>query len=157
MFIHPEAGSYVRPGRFDNIFLQAVQNAMTDKARYVNAKRRKGLNFTDAGLERPEGVLSYEANFNDVAGLTHKLVRMLSERLPSRVLETYLLNCEGNENHEIAEMQHIPLGTVKSRIHQARHVADRLRAEFTGYDGAELAGLNRFTGELRETMKQVGR
>lgn len=57
-------------------------------------------------------------------------------KLPEELYKTFTLNFTGYKYHEIAEMLHIPIGTVKTRIFTARK---QLRERLKGY--GEMYGL----------------
>ncbi len=57
-------------------------------------------------------------------------VQAAVERLPERFREAFLLSIEGLDYREIAEVLGVPIGTVRSRIHRARH---SLRNELFAY------------------------
>lgn len=60
-------------------------------------------------------------------------------RLPFDVREAFMMNFRGFKYQEIADFFQIPIGTVKTRIHQARKILKR-KLEKHGYGSYALAG-----------------
>ena len=59
-----------------------------------------------------------------------KDIKAAIDKLPDIFRKAFLLYFEGYKYHEIAEMMHEPLGTIKSRIHFARKM---LKAQVSRY------------------------
>jgi RNA polymerase sigma-70 factor, ECF subfamily len=56
-------------------------------------------------------------------------LKRAAERLPSTLAEAYRLRAAGLSNDEVADLLGVPVGTVKSRMHE---MVARLRQELTG-------------------------
>jgi RNA polymerase sigma factor (sigma-70 family) len=90
---------------------------------FINNYRRKSKQQTifdnstnDFLLDTNQGAVSNEA----IAKLNMKEVQEAIQQLPEIFRNPFLLYFDGYKYHEIADMLHEPLGTIKSRIHFAR-------------------------------------
>ncbi|HQR93415.1 MAG: RNA polymerase subunit sigma [Bacteroidetes bacterium 24-39-8] len=90
---------------------------------FINNYRRKSKQQTifdnstnDFLLDTNQGAVSNEA----IAKLNMKEVQEAIHQLPEIFRNPFLLYFDGFKYHEIADMLHEPLGTIKSRIHFAR-------------------------------------
>jgi RNA polymerase sigma factor (sigma-70 family) len=90
---------------------------------FINNYRRKSKQNTifdssdnDYLLNQQQAVVHNEAE----TGLKLKEIQTAIHQLPHIFRNPFLLYFEGYKYHEIAEMLHEPLGTIKSRIHFAR-------------------------------------
>lgn len=90
---------------------------------FINNYRRKSKQQTifdnstnDFLLDTNQGAVSNEA----IAKLNMKEVQEAIHELPEIFRNPFLLYFDGYKYHEIADMLHEPLGTIKSRIHFAR-------------------------------------
>jgi RNA polymerase sigma-70 factor (ECF subfamily) len=90
---------------------------------FINNYRRKSKQQTifdnstnDFLLDTNQGAVSNEA----IAKLNMKEVQEAIHQLPEIFRNPFLLYFDGYKYHEIADMLHEPLGTIKSRIHFAR-------------------------------------
>ncbi len=90
---------------------------------FINNYRRKSKQQTifdnstnDFLLDTNQGAVSNEA----IAKLNMKEVEEAIHQLPEIFRNPFLLYFDGYKYHEIADMLHEPLGTIKSRIHFAR-------------------------------------
>ncbi len=110
-----------RTESFRGWLFQVARNACLNRLR---ARRR-----TDALLERlPEGEAPVPP---EVALLSHEATRALAAavtRLPQNLAELYHLRARGLSYAELAEVLDVPLGTIKSRLHE---LVSRLKQEMT--------------------------
>lgn len=90
---------------------------------FINNYRRKAKQNTifdstpnEFLLNQNQGAISNEA----IAGINIKEVQTAIYGLPDIFKNPFLLYFDGFKYHEIADMLHEPLGTIKSRIHFAR-------------------------------------
>jgi RNA polymerase sigma-70 factor (ECF subfamily) len=90
---------------------------------FINNYRRKSKQQTifdnstnDFLLDTNQGAVSNEA----IAKINMKEVQEAIHQLPEIFRNPFLLYFDGYKYHEIADMLHEPLGTIKSRIHFAR-------------------------------------
>jgi RNA polymerase sigma-70 factor (ECF subfamily) len=90
---------------------------------FINNYRRKSKQQTifdnstnDFFLDTNQGAVSNEA----IAKINMKEVQEAIHQLPEIFRNPFLLYFDGYKYHEIADMLHEPLGTIKSRIHFAR-------------------------------------
>jgi RNA polymerase sigma factor (sigma-70 family) len=90
---------------------------------FINNYRRKSKQQTifdnstnDFLLDTNQGAVSNEA----IAKINMKEVQEAIHQLPEIFRNPFLLYFDGFKYHEIADMLHEPLGTIKSRIHFAR-------------------------------------
>lgn len=90
---------------------------------FINNYRRKSKQQTifdnstnDFLLDTNQGAVANEA----IAKLNMKEVQEAIQQLPEIFRNPFLLYFDGYKYHEIADMLHEPLGTIKSRIHFAR-------------------------------------
>ncbi len=88
--------------------------------------RRRGLRALEAAApEAPTVALPDEAL---LARETAERLRAAVSRLPTHLAEMYALRASGMSYEELADVLSIPIGTVKSRIHE---MVSRLRQEMT--------------------------
>jgi len=90
---------------------------------FINQYRRKVKQNTifdstpnDYFLDYQQGAVSNTAEAN----LKMKEIQQALHQLPEIFKHPFMLYFEGYKYHEIADMLHEPLGTIKSRIHFAR-------------------------------------
>ncbi len=90
---------------------------------FINNYRRKAKQNTifdstpnEFLLNQNQGAIANEA----IAGINIKEVQEAIHGLPDIFKNPFLLYFDGFKYHEIADMLHEPLGTIKSRIHFAR-------------------------------------
>lgn len=90
---------------------------------FINNYRRKSKQNTifdhtvnDFLINANQGAVGNEA----IAKLNMKEVMEAVQKLPEIFRNPFLLYFDGFKYHEIADMLHEPLGTIKSRIHFAR-------------------------------------
>ncbi|MBY0482713.1 MAG: RNA polymerase sigma factor [Chitinophagaceae bacterium] len=90
---------------------------------FINNYRRKSKQNTifdhtanDFLIDTNQGAVANEA----IAKLNMKEVMEAVQKLPEIFRNPFLLYFDGFKYHEIADMLHEPLGTIKSRIHFAR-------------------------------------
>lgn len=90
---------------------------------FINNYRRKSKQNTifdhtanDFLIDANQGAVANEA----IAKLNMKEVMEAVQKLPEIFRNPFLLYFDGFKYHEIADMLHEPLGTIKSRIHFAR-------------------------------------
>ncbi len=92
---------------------------------FINNYRRKARQSTVFDNSENDFLLNSRQHATDnaaEAGLRMKDIYRVVHNLPSIFKTPFLLYFEGFRYHEIAEMLHEPLGTVKSRIHFARRL-----------------------------------
>lgn len=100
---------------------------------FINNYRRKAKQNTIFDSTPNEFLLNYNQNSISNAaegGLKLKDIQEAIHKLPEIFRNPFLLYFEGYKYHEIAEMLHEPLGTIKSRIHFARKL---LKEQITRY------------------------
>jgi RNA polymerase sigma-70 factor, ECF subfamily len=116
---------------FRTWLLRIVTNAALDSGR--KRRRRPALRLVDA-----EGEISEAAVQDDPARGLHRddLRRVLNaalDRLSPETRATFVLFAEAGLSYkDIAECQDLPVGTVMSRMHYARH---KLQSYLEGIDG----------------------
>lgn len=90
---------------------------------FINNYRRRAKQATIFDSTPNEFLLNLNQGTvaNDaIAGINLKEVKKAIHQLPDIFKHPFLLYFDGYKYHEIADMLHEPLGTIKSRIHFAR-------------------------------------
>lgn len=90
---------------------------------FINNYRRKAKQNTIFDNTSNDFILNYNQSTisNDAEGvLKMKDIQAAIHSLPHIFRNPFMLYFEGYKYHEIADMLHEPLGTIKSRIHFAR-------------------------------------
>lgn len=92
------------------------------KNTFINGHRRtKRTRVLMDSVERErEQVSRVQTPASVEANVKRKEIERSLERLDEAFRTPFMMHFEGYKYHEIAEHMHIPVGTVKSRIHQAR-------------------------------------
>lgn len=92
------------------------------KNTFINGHRRtKRTRVLMDSVERErEQVSRVQTPASVEANVKRKEIERSLERLDEAFRTPFLMHFEGYKYHEIAEHMNIPVGTVKSRIHQAR-------------------------------------
>lgn len=105
---------------FKTWFLRIVHNTAIDSGR--KRKRRPSLGLSD------ESHMNAEPSFEEdpARGLTQRDLRRILDqalgRLTPTIRSTFILFAEAGLSYkEIADVQDVPIGTVMSRLHYARH------------------------------------
>lgn len=100
---------------------------------FINNYRRKAKQQTIFDASPNEFLLNQQQSvaMNDAeSALKLKDMQAAIHQLPHIFRNPFLLYIEGYKYHEIAEMLHEPLGTIKSRIHFARKL---LKEQFSRF------------------------
>jgi RNA polymerase sigma-70 factor (ECF subfamily) len=90
---------------------------------FINNYRRKSKQNTIFDSTPNDYLINYNQVTTDNGAegtLTLKAIELAIHNLPHIFRNPFMLYFEGYKYHEIAEMLHEPLGTIKSRIHFAR-------------------------------------
>jgi RNA polymerase sigma factor (sigma-70 family) len=100
---------------------------------FINNYRRKAKQNTIFDHSPNEYLLDSNqlvSSFSAEASLQMKEIQAAIHSLPDIFRQPFLLYFDGFKYHEIADMLHEPLGTIKSRIHFARKL---LKAQVSRY------------------------
>lgn len=102
-----------------NIFINNYRKSVRAATIVDTTDNLYHLNISqDSGLEAPEGAYT----INEIQGAINALAEEL--RVPIS------MHVSGYKYQEIADEMHLPLGTVKSRIHAARQILQRRFADY---------------------------
>jgi RNA polymerase sigma-70 factor (ECF subfamily) len=93
-----------------NIFINKYRRAVKSKIFFDDTEGQYYINSATSGTSRNEGESS----------LILKDIRTAIEGLSSKLRDPFMMSYTGYKYEEIASFLHLPLGTVKVRIHNAR-------------------------------------
>ena len=92
-----------------NLFVNNYRKALRSQTITDQTDNLYLLNLSqDSGLDTPEGYYTY-----------NEIVKVLNG-FPKEHREPFVMHCQGYKYEEIANKQHLPIGTIKSRIFFAR-------------------------------------
>ncbi len=102
---------------------------------FINEHRRnkRGMNILQNVAREDHPVANGRYAQGPLGMLSSKEMEEKLDRLPEQFRKPFRMNFEGYKYHEIADAMNIPVGTVKSRIFQARK---RLMAELEHHSTA---------------------
>ncbi len=121
-------------GTFEVQIITTVRRLAIDMYRRSERESRNGMLFTDVDVQELGHVEELALDLDDVnpvqaaihreqlaivGALWPQVLAMLGEGFRP-LLEALKLQLEGKTNEEIATIQNVPIGTVKSRLHAAR-------------------------------------
>ena len=101
------------------------------KNTFINGHRhgKRTRAVMDRMVERQSEVKMYRATSNAEGSLLQREIQSGLDRLSPTFREPFMRHQEGFKYEEIAQEMAIPLGTVKSRIHEARNRLMRMLEE----------------------------
>jgi RNA polymerase sigma-70 factor (ECF subfamily) len=123
-------------GRFSSWLLTLARNAAIDRLRH---EQRRGYrpagygSYSGYGDDPPENVAAEPSPFSDPLWYDGQVLRRLLARLPAEQRDLVeLAFFRGYTHSELAELLHLPLGTVKTRL---RAGLQKLRALWLAEEG----------------------
>lgn len=122
-------------GRFSSWLLTLARNAAIDRLRHEQRRgyRPAAYGAYDEGTDPPEDAASEPSPFSDSLWYDGQILRRLLTRLPAEQRELVeLAFFRGYTHSELAELLHLPLGTVKTRL---RAGLQKLRAYWLAEEG----------------------
>ena len=93
------------------------------------AREEEGSGLDPAGGEEPREIL-------DRRERRQRIARAIGELAPEHREVVVLRDVEEHSYEEIAQMLEVPVGTVRSRLHRARHELKHRLKDVFGTDGA---------------------
>jgi DNA-directed RNA polymerase specialized sigma24 family protein len=138
----------IRADHFSNLFLISARNALLDTMRKVGRERGLVTSYSDLGKHPPPEPQKYDSPSYDISPFRRRVLARL-EHLPTNTLDAFCRYLEGPTLEEVAMMQGVPLGTVKSRIHRVRQALEPLANAAYEHQPSELEGLSDIIPELR--------
>lgn len=127
----------------DDLLQETMLKAFTYREKFVDATNLKGWLYTimknsfinnyrrlakrNALIDQTDNTYVLDSPLHTTSNLGEakflaKDIEKAINQIPADLRKTFLLNHEGYKYHEIADMLHIPIGTVKTRIFIARRL-----------------------------------
>lgn len=136
--------SYKFGTSFNRWLYRIITNLYIDQIR--KKKRAPALEYLDERLEVHDGTVNKEikdASYSPESlylktELDEKLQRALNKISPEFRMAVILCDVEGFSYEEIASIMNTSIGTVRSRIHRARHTLKKILAPNYNSSGSEV-------------------
>jgi RNA polymerase sigma-70 factor (ECF subfamily) len=137
-FLKPAAMTLTRdPEAAKDLYQETLYKALKNKDKYLEGSNIRAWLYTimrNLFINEYRRTVKYSASVELTTNITNstlaevnaenmmrtKEIKGTLYKLPLSFKKPLLLYCDGFKYHEIAEMLHEPMGTVKSRIHLAR-------------------------------------
>ena len=92
------------------------------KNTFINAYRKKSNQMISYNSEDYKVMIGESDDYTPADILSTQYIQNLISNLDEDISKPFMMHVDGFKYHEIAEEMELPLGTVKSRIHQTRKI-----------------------------------
>jgi RNA polymerase sigma-70 factor (ECF subfamily) len=92
------------------------------KNTFINAYRKKSNQMISYNSEDYKVMIGESDDYTPADILSTQYIQNLISNLDEDISKPFMMHVDGFKYHEIAEEMDLPLGTVKSRIHQTRKI-----------------------------------